>query len=127
MDLGIIVVSYNTRQLTLECLASVYRELEDSHLDGRLWMLDNASSDGSAAAIGQTYPQAIVIAGTENLGFARAVNRSLELVESLVAPPPFVLLLNPDTVVNSGAFCEMLTYLQAVSYTHLTLPTIYSV
>lgn len=113
MDLGIIVVSYNTHQLTLECLASVYRDLEDSLLEGRLWVLDNASSDGSAVAIAQTYPQAIVLAGTENLGFARAVNRGFELVESLDDPPPFVLLLNPDTVVNSGALSEMLTYLRA--------------
>ena len=113
MDLGIIVVSYNTRQLTLECLASVYRDLEDSRLESRLWMLDNASSDGSAAAIAQSYSQAIVIAGTENLGFARAVNRGLELAESLDDPPPFVLLLNPDTVVSSGALSEMLTYLRA--------------
>lgn len=113
MDLAIVVVSYNTRQLTLECLASVYRDLEDSHIDGRLWVLDNASIDGSAAAIVRTYPQATVIAGTENPGFASAVNHGLELVNSLEDPPPFVLLLNPDTLVHSGALRGMLACLRS--------------
>jgi N-acetylglucosaminyl-diphospho-decaprenol L-rhamnosyltransferase len=112
MDLGIVVVSYNTRQLTLECLASVYCDLERSHIDGRLWVLDNASSDDSAIAISQAFPQAVVLSGTENLGFARAVNRSMEIVETLDTPPPFVLLLNPDTVVHPGALTEMLAFIR---------------
>ncbi|MHB1357117.1 MAG: glycosyltransferase family 2 protein [Anaerolineae bacterium] len=113
MDLGTVVVSYNTRQLTLECLASVYRDLEGSNLAGQLWVLDNASGDGSAAAIAQTYPQATVIAGTENLGFARAVNYGMALVDSLDDPPPYVLLLNPDTIVHPDAIREMLACLRS--------------
>jgi N-acetylglucosaminyl-diphospho-decaprenol L-rhamnosyltransferase len=111
MDLGIVVISYNTRQLTLDCLESVYHDLAGSQLDGCVWVVDNASSDNSAASIATAYPQAIVLAGTENLGFARAVNHGVELVESLAEPPPYFLLLNPDTVVNPGALRAMLDYL----------------
>lgn len=111
MDLGIVVVSYNTRQLTCECLASVYVALDASDLDARVWVVDNASPDGSAALIGERFPQATLVASQENLGFARAVNLAIRRMGTLGAPPRHVLLLNPDTIVSPDALSLMVSFL----------------
>ncbi|MCG2769547.1 MAG: glycosyltransferase, partial [Anaerolineae bacterium] len=70
-DLAIVVVSYNTRELTRECLDSVYASLERSELDAVVYVVDNASSDGSADMVRAHFPQVRLIASEENLGFAR--------------------------------------------------------
>lgn len=111
MDLGIAIVSYNTRQLTIDCLASVYRALGASDLDAHIWVVDNASPDGSAEMIRKHFPQATLVASQENLGFARATNLAIKKMASLDAQPRHVLLLNPDTLVPPGAFSRMASFL----------------
>jgi len=111
MDLGIVIVSYNTRELTARCLDSVYRELAKAPFTAHVWVVDNASHDGSAEMIRQRYPQATLIASQENLGFARGTNLALQEIGALSPPPRHVLLLNPDTEVLRGALDEMLTFL----------------
>ena len=56
MDLAIVVVSYNTRDLTADCLDSAYRDLESSGFTGHIWVIDNASPDGSAEMVVQEFP-----------------------------------------------------------------------
>ncbi|MHB0858951.1 MAG: glycosyltransferase [Anaerolineae bacterium] len=111
MDLGIVIVSYNTRELTLDCLQSVYAALEGSSLQAHVWVVDSASEDGSAAAIEQRFPQATMVASTENLGFARGSNLGMERVLELETPPRHVLLLNPDTLVASDALTRLVAHL----------------
>ncbi len=111
MDLGIVVVSYNTRQLTADCLRSVYQALDDERLTAQVWVIDNTSSDGSAAMIGESFPQAHLIASSENLGFARGTNLGIDAMLRSPDPPRHVLLLNPDTLVRHDALTQMVSFL----------------
>ena len=96
LDVSIIIVSYNTCELTLACLRSLYNETRNITFE--VIVVDNASSDGSAEAIAAEFPQARLILPGENLGFARANNLAAEQAEG-----GYLLLLNPDTVVLDGA------------------------
>ena len=112
MDLGAVIVSYNTRQLTLDCLATLTDALEAARLDSHIWVVDNASPDGSAQAIGAAYPQVTLIASAENLGFARGTNVGLEAMSAQSSPPRYVLMLNPDTLVDREALPLLLAFLE---------------
>ena len=111
MDLGIVVVSYNTKALTANCLDSIYACLQNSSLTFHVWVIDNASSDGSPAIIAERFPQATLVASQENLGFARGTNVGLDCLSALDTPPRYVLLLNPDTLVSEGALPLMANFL----------------
>ncbi len=101
--LTIIVVSYNTREMTLACLRSVFRETRTAF---ELIVLDNASDDGSAEAIRAEFGDRVeLMASTENLGFAAGNNRAAE-----TARGEYLLLLNPDTVVLDGAIDRLLEF-----------------
>jgi GT2 family glycosyltransferase len=104
--LSIIVVSWNTRAMTLECLDSIIAETRDTPYE--LIVIDNASSDGSADAIAAAHPQARLLRSDENLGFARANN-----VAAREARGARLLLLNPDTVVLRGAIDRLVRFAQA--------------
>nr|VFK62320.1 MAG: hypothetical protein BECKUNK1418G_GA0071005_102328 [Candidatus Kentron sp. UNK]VFK70417.1 MAG: hypothetical protein BECKUNK1418H_GA0071006_102828 [Candidatus Kentron sp. UNK] len=95
-ELSIIIVSYNTRELTLACLKSVIEQTRD--LSYEIIVVDNASQDGSADAIALTFPRIELIRSPDNLGFARANNLAADKTQG-----SFLLLLNPDTVVLDGA------------------------
>jgi N-acetylglucosaminyl-diphospho-decaprenol L-rhamnosyltransferase len=111
MDLGIVIVSYNTRQLTLDCLTSVYAAREAAGLSLSVWVVDNASSDDSVFAIEEHFPQATLIPSSENLGFARGTNLGIERICTLDQPPRYLLLLNPDTLVNAEALSRLMGHL----------------
>src|SRR5882672_4218361 len=96
MHVSILVISFNTQALTIASLASVISQTRGVSFE--LIVVDNASSDGSAAAIAERYPQVKLIRLRENVGFARANNLAAK-----EAVGEFVLLLNPDTVVLAGA------------------------
>ncbi len=101
-ELSIIVISYNTREMTLACLQSVY---DQTTVPFQLIVVDNASNDGSAEAIAAAFPDAVLIAETENHGFGPAHEIALPH-----AAAPWLLLLNPDTVVLDGALDNLLTF-----------------
>lgn len=103
MDLALIVVSYNTRDLTRGCLTSAYAALERAALKGAVWVVDNASTDGSAEMIRASFPEARLLESGENLGFGRGANLALEAIAASSAPPRHVMILNPDTVVEPDA------------------------
>lgn len=109
--LSIIVVSYNTRDLTLACLRSVYAQTRDTAFE--LLVVDNASSDGSAAAIADEFPGARLWPLGENLGFAAANNFAARH-----ATGEWLLLLNPDTVVLDGAIDRLVAFAQAAAASH---------
>lgn len=103
---SVIVVSYNTREMTLDCLASIYAETRERPFE--LIVVDNASTDGSADAVAARFPDATLIRSDENLGFARANNLAAER-----AAAPRLLLLNPDTVVLRGAVDRLVAFADA--------------
>lgn len=103
IDVSIIVISYNTREMTLEALRSVFRETVETRFE--LIVVDNASSDGSAEAIAGEFPDIRLLAETENHGFARANNLAAQY-----ASGEFLLLLNPDTVVLDNAIDRLVAF-----------------
>ncbi|MGC9359107.1 MAG: glycosyltransferase family 2 protein [Anaerolineae bacterium] len=111
MDLAIIVVSYNTRELTAGCLESAYRDLESSKLMGHIWVIDNASPDDSAEMVAERFPQATLIAQDTNPGFAVATNVGIRAALAQDPAPRYVMLLNPDTIVRRGALSALISFM----------------
>lgn len=103
MNLSILVISYNTRDMTIACLRSVYEQAGDRSFE--LIILDNASTDGSADAIEAEFPQARLIRSEDNLGFACGNN-----VAATYASGEYLLLLNPDTVVLDNAVDRLVDF-----------------
>lgn len=99
---SVLVVSYNTRAMTIDCIASV---LAETTLPYELIVLDNASPDGSAAAIAQAFPDLHLIASETNHGFAVGNN-----VAARVARGKYILLLNPDTLVLDHAIDKLVAF-----------------
>ncbi len=102
-DLTVIVISYNTRALTLKCLETLYGTTHATTF--RTVVLDNASTDGSVEAIAAAFPQVELIASDENLGFARGNN-----VVAEAATTEWLLLLNPDTECQTGAVDRLMAF-----------------
>jgi GT2 family glycosyltransferase len=94
-DLSVIVVTWNTRDITLECLRHVHETRGD--LDVEVLVVDNASADGTAAAIRERYPDVVVVENETNDGFPRANNQALALSRGR-----HVLFLNSDAFVDEG-------------------------
>ncbi len=99
---SIIVISYNTRAMTLDCLRSVAAETRVPH---EVILLDNVSPDGSAAAVAEAFPEVRLIASTENHGFAKGNN-----IAARAARGEYLLLLNPDTLVLDGAIDKLVAF-----------------
>lgn len=102
-DLSIIVVSYNTKEMTLACLKSVFEQT--TGISFELIVLDNDSKDDSAEEIARNFPQVKLLALGENLGFAGGNNLAAK-----EAAGEFILLLNPDTIVLDGAIQKLVRF-----------------
>lgn len=103
VDLSIVIVSYNVRDLLAQCLQSVVCDLSPE-----VFVVDNASSDDSAAMVREKFPAVHLIANAENRGFAAANNQAFPLTRGR-----YVLLLNPDTQVRAGALETLLRFMDA--------------
>jgi N-acetylglucosaminyl-diphospho-decaprenol L-rhamnosyltransferase len=102
-ELTIIVVSWNTRELTLRCLETLFDNTPD--LSMQVIVVDNNSEDGSADAVAARFPQVGLIRNPGDFGFARANNVAIETVNT-----EWVLLLNPDTEVHPSAINNLLAF-----------------
>jgi GT2 family glycosyltransferase/glycosyltransferase involved in cell wall biosynthesis len=101
--LSAVIVSYNTRQMTLECLRRLMPELQG--LDHEVWLVDNASTDGTADDVGQHFPHVKLIRNAVNRGFGAANNQAIR-----EAAGEYVLLLNTDAFVKPGAVRALLDF-----------------
>ena len=106
MKLSIVIVNYNVRAYLEECLQSVRKALEG--IDGEVWVVDNNSQDDSVETLRRDYPWVRLVANTENMGFARANNLAIRQSQS-----DYVLLLNPDTVVEEPTLRGVLDFMDA--------------
>lgn len=106
MDVSIVIVNWNTRQLLLDCLGSIYDTVKEISFE--VFLVDNASTDGSVEAVRALYPQVKVIQNEKNLGFAAANNKALRVMEG-----DFALLLNTDTILTPGALGRLHSFLVA--------------
>ncbi len=116
MDLGIVIVNWNTRDLLRDCLRSVAASQGD--FTDRVVVVDNASADGSADMVRAEFPDVTLIASAENEGYSRANNRGLRALGFAQGcadedAPRYALALNPDTVLPPAALSDMLTYMDA--------------
>lgn len=106
MDLSIIIVSWNVRDLLLQCIQSIFDSETVSTFE--VWVVDNASTDGSPYQIKKQFPQVHLIENLNNVGFASANNQAISACEG-----KYILLLNPDTRVYAGAFDHLVQFLDA--------------
>src|SRR5262245_57402836 len=106
MDLSIIIVSWNVRAYLAQCLASLFAR--PSPCSFEVWVVDNASTDGSLAMVRDWFPQVQTIQNDENVGFARANNQAARQ-----STGRYLLLLNPDTRVKPGALDRLVEFLDA--------------
>jgi GT2 family glycosyltransferase len=106
VKLSIVIVNYNVRHFLEQCLQSVYKAVDG--LQAEVFVVDNNSVDGSMAMVREKFPQAISIVNTNNVGFARANNQAIRQAKG-----EYVLLLNPDTVVQEDTFEKCINYMDA--------------
>lgn len=116
VDLSVIIVSYNTRDHLLRCVDSVIVSLEKADVAGRdariigkgyeIIVVDNASEDGSVAALQHYFPEVGIVQNEVNRGFAAACNQGMR-----VSRGRLTLLLNPDTYIIDRAILELMRFL----------------
>ena len=106
LDISIIIVNWNTRDLLGHCLRSLARGL--GAVNAQVFVVDNGSTDNSAVLVAEEFPRVELLRNSENVGFARANNQAYHRVEGR-----YVLLLNPDTEVGSGSIEQMVQFLDA--------------
>ncbi len=97
IDISIIIVSWNVKNLLKHCLESIYKNQGNVKLE--VIVIDNASKDGSAEMVKENFPEINLIANQENSGFGRANNQGLDKAKGR-----YILLLNPDTIILPGNF-----------------------
>ncbi len=96
MDVSIILVSYNTKDLTINCLKSVYEKTKE--LDFEIIVVDNNSQDGSVEMLEEEFPNIKLIKNKENKGFGSANNIAIKQAEG-----KYIFLLNTDTILDNNA------------------------
>lgn len=96
MDVSVIIVNYNTLDLTRNCLKSIYEQTKDINFE--VIVSDNGSVDGSIEMIRQNFPQVVLIENNANLGFGAANNRGLK-----IARGKYIFYLNSDTILLNNA------------------------
>lgn len=120
-SLSIIIVNWNTCEHLRACLRSISAHLPDEPVE--VWVVDNASSDGSAHMVIHEFPEVRLIANTRNLGYGRANNQALRQ-----AAGQFALVLNSDIEVLPGSLQTLIDFMRAHPEAHaaggqLILPT----
>lgn len=108
MRLSIIVVNWNVRDLLRECLASIDPALGLPAAEREIFVVDNASSDGSLEMVAAEFPHVRRIANSSNLGFGAANNQAYAQSRG-----DYVLLLNPDAAATGDALAQMLAWMEA--------------
>ncbi|MEJ7738878.1 MAG: glycosyltransferase family 2 protein [Chitinophagaceae bacterium] len=106
MQLSIIIVSYNVKYFLEQCLCSVQKAIR--HMDAEIFVIDNASSDGSCKYLAPDFPSVIFIDNVENTGFAKANNQGLRLSRG-----KYVLFLNPDTILPEDCLQHCLRFMES--------------
>jgi len=124
LDLGIVILNYNTRDLLRACLESVLAN--EGSFSREICVVDNASSDGSADEVAAAFPQVRLVRSPVNggysygnnlglraLGFADPSQGDAQVADQLTGRPAYAMLLNPDTVVPPHALAGLLAFMEA--------------
>jgi GT2 family glycosyltransferase len=105
LTLSVVIVSWNTRQLVLNCLASL--ESARQHMPMEIILVDNASADATVEAVRQQFPDTKIIESGGNLGFAKGNNLGLK-----IATGEFIALINSDVEVSPGCLEKMIEFMR---------------
>lgn len=109
MDISIIIVSWNTRDLLAHCLQSLEAcAVNGGRFSVETFVVDNASTDGSLQMVRERFPHVHLIENGQNVGFARANNQAIPQSKGR-----YIVLLNSDTEVFPGAFEAMVAFMDA--------------
>lgn len=106
-DIAVIIVNWNAREDLRRCLLSLYVEPKPTAAY-EVWVVDNASEDGSAGMVASEFPQVQLVVNTENAGFSKANNQAIARTDSR-----YVFLLNSDAFIHSGALDQLVAYADA--------------
>lgn len=104
MDISVVIVNYNVKYFLEQCLQSV--RLASEGLATEVIVVDNNSSDNSSEMVQEKFPEVLYIANKENVGFSRANNQAIR-----IAKGRYVLLLNPDTIVEKDTFQKCIAFI----------------
>ncbi|MCB2207885.1 MAG: glycosyltransferase family 2 protein [Bacteroidetes bacterium] len=104
MKLSVIIVNYNVEYFLEQCLHAVRRAMQ--HVEGEVIVVDNNSIDGSNAMVKKKFPEVKLFENKENLGFSKANNQGIKKSSG-----EYVLLLNPDTVVEDDTFSKVVDFM----------------
>lgn len=107
MDISIIIVNYNVREFLRGALESVRRSLAGGGLTGEVFVVDNASRDGSVDMVRTSFPEVKCIALEQNLGFGKANNIAMR-----EATGDYLLILNPDTILGEDTLRVMVDFMR---------------
>lgn len=106
MKLSVVIVNYNVKHFLEQCLLSVRSAAKG--LDVEVFVVDNDSSDGSVDMVQARFPDVKLIANRDNVGFSKANNQAM-----LLSKGEYVLLLNPDTVVEEDTFTKCISFMDS--------------
>lgn len=106
MKLSIVIVNYNVKHFLDQCLHSVFRAIEN--IEAEVFVVDNNSVDDSMKMVAKKYPKAVSILNKKNVGFSVANNQAIRESKG-----EYILLLNPDTVVEENTFEKTVAFMDA--------------
>ncbi len=105
MDISIIIVNYNVREFLNNALGSLYKAVQK--FQSEIFVVDNASDDGSVELIQKNFPLVKLIANSNNAGFAKANNQALKQSSG-----KYILLINPDTIIQEDSINKLISFLE---------------
>ena len=105
-DLSVVIVNYNVVFFLEQCLNSVFAA--SKNLNVQIFVVDNNSVDGSINMLKENFSSVVLIENKENIGFSKANNQAIKRADS-----PYVLLLNPDTVIEEDTFDKCIDFMNS--------------
>lgn len=105
MELSVIIVNYNVKHFLEQCLHSVLKASKT--ISAEIFVVDNNSVDGSTQLVKEKFPQVHLIENKDNVGFSKANNQAIRLAKG-----KYILLLNPDTVVEEDTFTKIIRFME---------------
>ena len=104
MKLSIVIVNYNVKYFLEQCLYAAFKA--GAKVSSEIIVVDNDSVDGSNQMVEEKFPEVVLIANKENVGFSKANNQAIR-----IAKGEYILLLNPDTVVEEDCFLKIVAFM----------------
>ena len=104
MKLSIVIVNYNVKYFLEQCLYAAFKAA--SKISSEIIVVDNDSVDGSCQMVTEKFPEVTLIANKDNVGFSKANNQAIR-----IAKGEYILLLNPDTVVEEDCFLKIVQFM----------------